>query len=380
MVLHARVITGAGGGPDKTILNSPRFLGELGYRSMCVFLHPPNDSAFQVIRERAIAAHSPIEEVDDRGALDWRVVPKLLEICRRLNVTIWHAHDYKTNLLGVILRRFHPMRLVTTAHGWVEYTPRTRLYYHCDRWSMPRYERVICVSPDILEQCERYGVPAERSRLVDNAIDTIQFRRATTVEEAKRRLGWPPKRLLIGGIGRLSEEKAFDDLLRSLAEVVKCGIDAGIVIAGEGRERNALETLVDDLNLSDRVRLLGFQNDLRSLYEAMDLFVLSSRREGLPNVVLEAMALEAPVVATRVAGVPRLIENEQNGLLVDLNDRRALTDTIVRALRDEELRRRMAIAGRTTIEKKFSFAVRMEKVAAVYDELLSSSGRDTSHP
>lgn len=370
MVLHTRVITGAGGGPDKTILNSPRFLRELGYHSVCVFLRPPGDPAFQVIRERAISAEAEIEEVDDCGALDWRVLPRLLEICRRLNVEIWHAHDYKTNLLGLILRRFHPMRLVTTAHGWVEYTPRTRLYYLCDRWSMPRYERVICVSPDILEQCGRYGVRTDQSRLIDNAIDTDQFRRTTTVDDAKRRLGWPTGRLLLGGVGRLSEEKAFDDLIRVLDDVVKSGLDAGLVIVGEGRERPALERLIQELHLSDRVRMLGFQSDLRPVYEAMDLFVLSSRREGLPNVVLEAMSLETPVVSTRVAGVPRLIEHGQNGLLVEIGDRRALGDAIQTALHNKSLRRRLASAGRKTIEDKFSFAVRMKKVASVYDELL----------
>ena len=150
MVLHTRVITGSGGGPDKTILNSPRFLGDLGYRSVCAFLRPPNDEGFQVIRERAAAANATIEEIDDRGALDWRVIWRLLEVCRRRQVDVWHAHDYKTNLLGLLLRRFHSMRLVTTMHGWVEFTTRTRLYYRCDAWSLPRYERVICVSEDIL--------------------------------------------------------------------------------------------------------------------------------------------------------------------------------------------------------------------------------------
>ena len=371
MVLHARVITGAGGGPDKTILNSPRFLAKLGYRSVCAFLRPPGDAAFQVIRDRALAANSSIEEVEDCGALDWRVMPQLLDICRRLNVAIWHAHDYKTNLLGVILRRFHPMRLVTTAHGWVEHTPRTRLYYLCDRWTMPRYERVICVSPDICEQCERYGVREERSRLIDNAIDTDQFHRTMAIGDAKRRLGWPAGRILIGGVGRLSEEKAFNVLILVLDEIVKRGIDAGLVIAGEGRERPALEALIARLNLSDRVQLLGFQSDLRPIYEAMDLFVLSSLREGLPNVVLEAMALETPVVSTRVAGVPRLITDGENGLLVDCGDRVALTNCIERALRDENLRHALAQAGRRTIVERFSFGVRMQKMAAIYDELLA---------
>ena len=147
----------------------------------------------------------------------------------------------------------------------------------------------------------------------------------------------------------------------------------GLVIAGEGKERGALEQLVAHLNLQDRVRLLGFQSDLRPLYEAMDVFALSSRREGLPNVVLEAMALQTPVVSTRVAGVPRLIEKEKNGLLVDLNDQAALTAALERTIKHPELRAALAAAGRQTIEDRYSFAVRMQKVAAVYDELLGDA-------
>lgn len=372
-VLHARVITGSGGGPDKTILNSPRYLGDLGYRSACAYLRRPGDDGFQVIRDRAAAASAPIEEVDDRGAVDWRVLPRLLEVCRRLRVDVWHAHDYKTNLLGLLLRRFHPLRLVTTCHGWVEFTPRARLYYRCDRWSLPCYERVICVSEDILRECRRYGVSEAKSILIENAIDTKQFRRSMSIETAKERLEWPPGRFLVGGVGRLSDEKGFDILIRSIRDLVDRGLDVGLIIAGDGKEHGALNELVGELKLHDRVRLVGFLSDLRPLYEAMDLFALSSRREGLPNVVLEAMALETPVVSTRVAGVPRLIADGDNGLLVELNDQAALTAALKTAFEQPELRKKLAAAGRRTIEERYSFVVRMKKVAAVYDELLNNT-------
>jgi glycosyltransferase involved in cell wall biosynthesis len=213
-------------------------------------------------------------------------------------------------------------------------------------------------------------VSDERALLIENAIDTEQFRRNRSIDEAKALLDWPPGRMLLGGAGRLSEEKGFDDLIRSVRELVDRGIDVGLIIIGEGQQRPLLEGLIHELRLADRVRLAGFQSDLRPCYEAMDLFVLSSRREGLPNVVLEAMALETPVVSIRVAGVPRLIVDGENGLLVDLGDRPALTAAIARGLGAADLRRTLAAAGRRTIEEKYSFAERMKKVVAVYDELL----------
>jgi glycosyltransferase involved in cell wall biosynthesis len=371
MVLHARTITGAGGGPDKTILNSPRFLSQLGYRCLCTFLHPPADEAFEAIRQRAAAWYAPIAEIDDRGALDWRVVPAMLRICRQHNVDIWHAHDYKTNLLGLVLRQRHPMRLVTTVHGWVEYTPRTRLYYLADRWSLPRYENVICVSEDLLQRVAGYGVRAGSSILIENAIDTDQFHRTLSPSAAKQRLGWPAARLLVGAVGRLSPEKAFDVLIRATRELVRNGSDVGLVIAGDGPEKQSLHALIEDCGLQDRVRLTGFQSDLRPLYEAMDLFVLSSLREGLPNVLLEAMAMEVPVVATEIAGIPRVITDGANGLLVPAGNQAALVDAMRRSLVCDALRARLAAAAQRTIEERYSFAVRMKKIVAIYDALLA---------
>ena len=378
MILHARVITGCGGGPDKTILNSPRFLADLGYRCVCAFLRPPADEGFQAVRNRAAAWHAPLEEVDDRGPIDWRVIPALLRLCRQYGVDVFHAHDYKTNLLGLILQRWHPMRLVTTVHGWVEYTPRTRLYYCADRFSLRRYDRVICVSDDLSRACRRYGVRDDKAVVIENAIDTEQIRRSRPIAVAKQSLGWPANRFLVGTAGRLSPEKAFDRLIRAVAALVKRGVDVGLLIAGDGAERSRLETLTKELGLQDRVQLTGFQADLRPLYEATDLFVVSSIREGLPNVLLEAMSLEVPVVATRIAGIPRLISDGENGLLVTAGDESALADAIARALGGAELRSRLAAAGRQTIEERYSFKFRMQKVADVYREVLAARNRTTN--
>ena len=143
-----------------------------------------------------------------------------------------------------------------------------------------------------------------------------------------------------------------------------------LLIAGEGDEEPRLRTLVAELGCGERVRLLGYRADVTELYQALDVFALSSRREGLPNVLLEAMALEVPVVATRIAGVPKLIDDENNGLLIQPGSVDELTDALERLLRDGELRKRLARAGRETIAARYSFAARMRKVQAIYDDLL----------
>jgi glycosyltransferase involved in cell wall biosynthesis len=266
------------------------------------------------------------------------------------------------------------MRMVTTIHGWVQRTWRTPLYYALDRWSLPAYEKVICVSQDLYEASLASGVKPDRCLVLDNAIDTGEFHRRQGQSAAKRELGLSAERCLIGAVGRLSAEKGFDLLIRAVHSLVQAGRDIELVIAGEGDEQANLQRLIGELGLAGRVHLLGYRSDMRPVYEAMDIFALSSLREGLPNVVLEAMAMETPVAATRVAGMPRLIRDGENGLLIEPGSTEALVAALVSALDrlagDAALRSRFAAAGRRLMESDFSFQTRMEKLAALYDQLL----------
>jgi glycosyltransferase involved in cell wall biosynthesis len=373
-VLDTRVVTGTGGGPDKTILNSPRFLRSAGYRMLCAYMHSPEDRGFEELRHKAQAWRAPLLSVPDRGAWDWQVVPQLVQICRRERVQIWHGHDYKSNALGLLVRLFWPMHLVTTVHGWVKETRRTPLYYAIDRRCLHYYKTVICVSDDLHQRCLALGIPARRCVLIENGIDLEQYSRKLSVGEAKRRLGLPPERLVIGAVGRLSAEKGFAHLIRSSAELRRAGFDFSLLIVGQGEEEQSLRNLISESGCADRITLLGYRSDLIELYQAMDIFALSSLREGLPNVLLEAMALEVPVMATAVAGVPRLIRDGENGLLVRPGSAAALTPALARLLAEGALRRSFAQAAREIVEKRYSFAARMQRIRKIYDRLLGRRG------
>jgi glycosyltransferase involved in cell wall biosynthesis len=372
-VLDARVVTGSGGGPDKTILNSPRFLEPLGYRMLCGYLTPPGDPGYADIEAKAKKYATPLVTISDRGPWDWRIVRHLLRVCRDEKVAIWHGHDYKTNALGLLLCKFHRMKLVTTVHGWVQQTARTPLYYRIDKWCLPRYERVICVSDDLFAECRKLGIAEEKYLLVENAIDADEYRRSYSASAAKAKLGLPADAKLIGAVGRLSEEKAFDVLIRAVAPLIQNDPSIQLMIVGEGSERPQLEALVRELRLTERVKLPGWRSDVRDIYEAMDLFALSSRREGLPNVLLEAMALEVPVAATNVNGIPRLIRDGVEGRLVSPDDAAALRAALAELLSDRAKCAAFRAAGRHRVEEHFSFPARMAKLAAIYDDLLGGA-------
>ena len=179
----------------------------------------------------------------------------------------------------------------------------------------------------------------------------------------------PAGRLLIGAVGRLSPEKGFDLLIQAVASLIDEGLDLELWIAGEGEGRDELERQALATGHGDRIRLLGFQADTVALFECFDLFCLSSLREGLPNVVLEAMAMEVPVLATRCGGIEAFGHDGTDMLTVPAGSADALAGGLRRLARDAGLRERLAKTARARIEAEFSFRRRMERMAEVYERL-----------
>ena len=183
-VLHTRVMAGTGGGPEKTILRSPKYADASRYQMAAAYLHPTGDAGIEDVRNQAEELGCPFYSFGETGPTDVRPLRSMLELCRKLNVTIWHGHDYKSNLYGLMLRKFWPMKLVSTAHLWTDDTLRMRLYRKVDEWCLPRYDEVIAVSTPIAEHCSHVGVVRERLTMIPNAIEADQWQRSRTTTQA----------------------------------------------------------------------------------------------------------------------------------------------------------------------------------------------------
>ncbi|MDZ4771496.1 MAG: glycosyltransferase [Planctomycetota bacterium] len=366
-VLHARIVTGTGGGPEKTILNSPRHLVGTRYRAIAAYLHAPGDPGIEILRERARERACPFHALEEAHRIDFRVMQRLAELCRAENVRIWHGHDYKSNLYGILLAKLVDVRLVTTMHGWVKHTSRTPLYFAIDRWCLPRYEQVVAVSRDLFDAALQARVDPAHLVQIDNAIDTQEFKRTRAPAECPLRAR--KGSILVGAVGRLSEEKGFELLIEAVERCVERGLDLELWIAGEGDQQEKLEARMRASKHASRLRLLGFQKDTLALFEAFDIFALSSLREGLPNVVLEAMAMEVPLVATRCGGMSAFGRDDHDMRLVEVGSVEALARGIEELARDPIRRTQLARTARARIERDLSFTARMRKMVAVYDRL-----------
>jgi glycosyltransferase involved in cell wall biosynthesis len=178
---------------------------------------------------------------------------------------------------------------------------------------------------------------------------------------------------LVVSAGRLSPEKGHSYLIEAVAELVKHKIDAIFAFCGDGVCRDDLIAFAERKGVAGICRFLGFRHDLKDIFHAMDLLVLPSLTEGLPCVILEAFACGRPVVATAVGGVPEVVRDGANGILVPPRRPDLLAEAILRCLRNPEESRRMGLRGREIVTEEFNVEKQNRRLEAIYDEVLAEA-------
>jgi glycosyltransferase involved in cell wall biosynthesis len=217
----------------------------------------------------------------------------------------------------------------------------------------------------------RTRLTAERVVTIYNGIDPEQFRRRFNRGQARRRLGLPDDgRPIIGAAGRLDAAKGFTHLIEAVRLLAGEYPTLTLVLAGMGPLRESLEHQAAQAGLGERVRFLGFQEDVRGLYDALDVAVMSSLCEALPYALLEAMAHELPAVVTHVGGMPEVVVPGETGFVVPAQDAGALASALRPLLESGELRERLGRAGRERVARHFHEADCVRKTLDVYRELL----------
>ena len=376
-ILHTRTVTGCGGGPDKTILRSAAMLDPMRYRAVAAYLHPAGDPGIDALRGTASRFGMDMHTIPERGPISLRTVRRLADLCKRLHVDVWHAHDYKTDLLGRLIARSHPMKLVSTMHGFTGETWRTRLYAKLSHGALRQYDRVLAVSPQLMRYAAEHGVHPDQLRHVPNGIDMSESKRKQPREQAKYALGLAKEEHAIGVVARFSIEKGVDRAIRLFAKVHQQRPNTRLHLIGDGPQRSELEALVDRLGLTYQVRWWGWHKDTRPILEAMDTLVLPSRTEGLPNVLLEAMAIGLPVAAARVGAVADVLANGDCGVLLS-GDAEAWPSQVLPLIDLPLVRERLLCAAWLRVNEQYNFTKRMQRVEAIYDELLGGERKSIS--
>ena len=386
-ILHLRSSRGMYGA-ENVILNLAKESKRMGIdaKILCInSIANPNADLVTHSKELGLDACS----IDCIGLYDPQSIKEIRDIIINENFNIIHCHDYKACFFGLRATKGLKVKKVATNHLWTRATWRLRLYELLEGIMYNWFDKVIAVSEKIEHECRPFIIKKEKAGMIPNGIDCGKFAIKGNGEvriENRKKLGLNENDIVIGNFARLSVEKNQECLLRALA-LLKKKIGNGkaerdqlpsldpqssikLLFAGDGPERGNLEKLVEDLDLKDDVLFLGVRDDIPELFSAIDIYAQPSLREGLPMILLEAMAAGIPIVATDVGGVSTVIRHKETGFLIEPRGVDGLVDAVAWIIDNRKVRiEEIVNNAKSLVENEYSSQVMAKEYISVYNTL-----------
>lgn len=356
-------------GPLKGILQCWRHLGGGRYRPVLGLIRAKRSEPCDAELE-ARRCGVTYEVLEQSGAFDVRLFLRARRLARKHRTALVQTHGYKTHVLGLFLKCVLGVRWVGFEHGWTGESWRIRLYHRLD-WLLRYADRAVAVSEELRGQLRRLGVRESRLLRIHNAVEGDEGWAACPPGAFRQAHDIPIDAPLITVLGRITREKGQRLFLEAFRRVKARVPQARAAIVGEGVDEPGLHATARALELDDAVRFVGWQRPVAPVYVDSDVIVVPSLDfEGIPNVMLEAMAAGCPVVATTVGGATEVAVNEEHALLVPPCEPDRMAEAIVRLLHDKPLRDRLVVNARRRIEAQHSPARRAARIAEIYGALL----------
>jgi glycosyltransferase involved in cell wall biosynthesis len=370
--MEAHTVTG----PAKNLIRFAKLAGARSngaQLSLITYLRANGPKTNRFI-EAVQSAGIPISIIEERSAFDRSIIGKLREVLRVQKPDIVQTHAVKSHFLNGFAR---PSGLPWLAyhHGYTDPDLKMQMYNTLDRWSLPRADRVVTVCKPFAEMLAKKGVKRSKIRVLGNSIEPITKPLAATREQIRSQWNIPDQAALILTIGRLSAEKGHRDLLSALKVLRdrQPDLPLRVLLLGDGPERQRLEQQSAALGFSEVLVFAGHQQDPLPYYRAADLFVLPSLSEGSPNVLLEAMMAQTPIISTAVGGVPEMAQNERSALLIKSADSAALADAMHRLLNDSVLANTLRQNAYQDVLQNHTPEAYCSSLVGIYSDLLKKT-------
>ncbi len=374
------------GGPTLNVAYLTKGLAPLGYETTLVTGRiGSNEGSMDYVASEAGVRPLYIGSLQRNLSLfaDFGALLRLVGLIRSQRPDVLHTHTAKAGALGraaaLLSGRARPGVVVHTYHGHVltgYFSPlMSRLFLGVERFLAHSTDVLVAVSPEVRDDLVDLGVaPESKFVVVRLGLDLDQ--RIAAPEDARDRvreeLSVAPDQLLVAWLGRMTEIKRVDDLLRAFADLRGRGVDAVLALVGDGPNRDGLEQLAERLGITDAVRFTGFRRDVGSIYRASDVVALSSANEGTPVSLIEALAAGCAVVTTDVGGAVDVLDGGRVGFLVPAGDTKAFADRLEDLVRQPELRHEFGAAGREHVLARYSVDRLVRDVDRLYRRLLGA--------
>jgi glycosyltransferase involved in cell wall biosynthesis len=321
----------------------------------------------------AVAPVCATMPLPDSGRELPRTAAAVADRVRQEGFDLLHSHDFKSDVLALMVAARTRLPVVTTVHGFIARDRKARLYGRVDRFLHRRMSRVIVVSRALLRMYERRHHADGQVVLIRNCVDLDRFPFDHRSDLLRRLTGAPAGAPVIGHVGRLSAEKGQHRLITAFAALRTEFPDARLVFAGEGPDLAELQSHVKTQGLGGAVHFLGYRSDIPDVFADLSALVLNSDTEGVPRVILEAMALGVPVIASAVGGTPEIVADGETGLLIPPRDEAALLAALARTLADREGARERALRARQFVEAECDMRRQVDRTEALYREVAGAS-------
>ena len=360
-IIHVSTETGWRGG-EQQVKYLTDGLAARGHRN--IVLCPPKGALFR--DRKAVGMAEPLKAL---GEWDILAASKLSGLARISEAHLVHAHTSHAHTLTWLSALQTGLPAVVSRR--VDF-PIRRGYFARAKYLSP-VVHYISISEAVKQVLVDGGVDADRIAIAHSGIDPTryEFRHGPRNETQAAHWGAKPNTPLILNVAALTDHKDQQTLLRAANLLRKKGVDFRLVIAGAGELEKPLKELAQQLDLNDHVVFAGYVQQLAPLYAAADLFVMASHLEGLCTSILDAMLAGVPVVATRTGGIPEIVEDGKNGLLVPPKNPEALTEAIASALAQPELLTQFAQTGNATVHQRFTNNSMVEATLEAYRQILS---------
>lgn len=302
---------------------------------------------------------------------DPTLISQTKQLIKDQGFNIIQTHGHKANFIARYVKRSIQIPWLCFVHGWTDEDLKIRIYNKVDRWSIKSADKIIAVSEAIKNRLIKIGISEQKIMVIYNAIEDNGFYKEPPDPNLRKKYASGDETLLVGVIGRLSREKGQRIFLDTWEKVCRHIPNAKALLIGDGPDREILKKICIEKGLQENVFFIGHQLNPHPFYRILDLVVMPSLSEGLPNVPLEAMAHKKAIIATSVGGTPEIIEDGMNGTLVKPSDLDSLSTAIIKLLMNREKRNSFANIGFSSLYPKFSPQNRVSKILSLYQELLS---------
>ena len=380
------------GGPTLHVSYLTEGLKERGYETTLVagkLARGEDSMAFAADELGVEAIDLPSLHRDLSPLYDPISIAKMVEVIRRVRPHILHTHTAKAGAVGrfaaLLSGDARPPVVVHTFHGHVlrgYFDPaQTAVFKEIERFLARSSTRLIAVGPEVRDDLVQLGVARpEKFSVIRLGIDLEHRTGQGGGAELRTLFGIPSSRFVVGWVGRMTGIKRVPDVLLTFRRLLDLGVDATLVLVGDGPERMQLEEQARQLRIQERTLFVGYQRDVGPYLDLFDALLLPSGNEGTPVSAIESLASRTPVVATRVGGVPDVVREGTDGFLADVGDIDALAGALATLAGDADLRHRFGDAGREHVVPRYRVSRLVDDVDELYKELLKEKRQISETP